>query len=89
MPLGRDVVPPRRIAGALPAVPAAVRSRGAAVADVDVRETGEVLRALRVEGDPRLLDALLEAIRGWRFAPATRAGLPVAVRLRVQHLFVP
>ena len=89
VPLARDVVPPRRVAGALPALPADVRSRGAAVADVDVRETGEVLRVLRVEGDPRLLDALLEAIRGWRFAPATRGGVPVAVRLRVHHLFVP
>ena len=87
--LASDVVPPRRIAGALPTVPADVRSRGTAVADVDVRETGEILRVLRVEGDPRLLDALLEAIRRWRFAPATRAGTPVAVRLRVHHLFVP
>jgi outer membrane biosynthesis protein TonB len=60
-----------------------------AVADVDVRETGEILRVLRVEGDPRLLEALLEAIRGWRFAPATRDGAPVAVRFRVQHQFVP
>ena len=89
VPLAHDVVPPRRIAGALPTHPADVRSRGSAVADVDVRETGEVLRVLRVEGDPRLVDALLEAIRGWRFAPATRGGVPVAVRLRVQHLFVP
>jgi predicted Ser/Thr protein kinase len=89
VPLARDVVPPRRVAGVLPTVPVDVRSRGSATADVDVRETGEVLRVLRVEGDPRLLDALLEAIRGWRFAPATRKGAPVAVRLRVQHLFVP
>ena len=89
VPLAGDVVPPRRIAGALPRVPADVRSRGIAVADVDVRETGEILRVLRVEGDPRLLEALLEAIRGWRFAPATRDGAPVAVRFRVQHQFVP
>jgi len=89
VPLADDIVPPRRIAGALPETPAEVRSRGSAVADVDVRETGEVLRVLRVEGDPRLLEALLQAIRGWRFAPASRNGAPVAVRLRVQHLFVP
>ena len=88
VPLARDVVPPRRIAGALPKAPADVRSRGSATADVDVGETGEILGLVRVEGDPRLLDALLEAIRGWVFAPASRGGVPVAVRLRVQHLFV-
>jgi outer membrane biosynthesis protein TonB len=32
-------------------------------------------------------DAMLQAVSGWRFAPATTRGMPVEVRLVVRHLF--
>ena len=88
-PLAKGVVPPRRITGARPKAPPEARRQGAAIADVDVRETGEILQVLKVQGNPRLFEALLEAVRGWHFAPATRNGTPLAVRPRVHHLFLP
>ena len=41
-----------------------------------------------VESAGAMLDgALLEAVAGWRFAPATVGGTAVSVRMTVQHLF--
>ena len=31
--------------------------------------------------------ALLEAVTGWKFAPATLRGVPVSMRFTIQHLF--
>ncbi len=87
--LGGDVVPPRRIAGALPGAPGGTTPLGPAVVDAYVRETGEVARVVEVSGSERLSRALAEAVRGWRFRPAEQGGAPVAARLRVQHVFLP
>jgi TonB family protein len=84
-----DIVPPRRILGALPEVPKGQATRGSAVLDVYLGEAGEVLRVEEVEGDPRLTRALEEAVKTWRFRPAERGGVAVATRLRVHHVFVP
>jgi hypothetical protein len=87
--LGGDVVPPRRITGALPAAPEGGALAGSAVVDAYVRETGEVARVVEVMGHECLSRALAAAIRTWRFRPAERGGVPVAARLRVQHVFLP
>jgi len=89
-PPGREVALPRRTSGEGPAsvvretVPVA---RGVALVDAYLGEGGEVLKVEAVEGASPLTRALAEAVRGWRFSPATRDGRPVAVRLRVQHVF--
>jgi TonB family protein len=82
-----EVVPPRRIAGGLPALPEGEGLRGSAVVDVYVGKAGEVLRVEEVSGDSRLTRALEETVKRWRFEPAERAGAKVAARLRVQHVF--
>jgi hypothetical protein len=87
--LEADVTPPRRVSGALPACPEDLRGPSRAVVDVYVRETGEVARVDEVSGPSALRRCLAEAAATWRFAPATRAGQRVAVRLRVLHVFVP
>jgi len=41
-----------------------------------------------VESAGAMLDAaVLEAVTSWRFRPATVRGVPVSVRLTLQHLF--
>jgi hypothetical protein len=87
--LEADVTPPRRISGALPACPPDMGEPSRAVVDVYVRETGEVARVDEVGGPSALRRRLAEAATTWRFAPATRTGKRVAVRLRVLHVFVP
>jgi TonB family protein len=88
---GPEVVPPRRVSGKLPVYPEAARERGltgASVVELWVGETGDVVDVAVVESAGAVLDgALLEAVAGWKFTPATVKGVPVSVRLTVQHLF--
>ena len=91
VPFGPGVTPPRRTAGVLPAYPEAARERGlegAPVVEVWVSETGDVMDVAIVESAGATLDgALLEAVAGWKFAPASLRGVPVSVRFTIQHLF--
>jgi len=91
VPFGPGVVPPRRISGTVPVYPEMARERGlegGPVLDVWVSEKGEVLDVAIVESAGATLDgALVKAVSGWRFAPATLRGVPVSVRMIVQHLF--
>jgi TonB family protein len=88
---GPGVVPPRRSSGDIPAYPEAARERGlegSPIVEVWVSETGDVIDVALVESAGAILDgALLEAVAGWHFAPATLNGVPVSVRVEVQHLF--
>jgi TonB family protein len=88
---GPGVVPPRRIAGGPPAYPEAARARGLeGLVELEVRidGRGEVRSlGLRKSAGGMLDDAMLQAVSGWRFAPATTRGMPVEVRLVVRHLF--
>jgi TonB family protein len=36
---------------------------------------------------PMLDEALMEAVRSWRFTPAKLNGVPVSMRMTVQHVF--
>jgi TonB family protein len=88
---GPEVTPPRRIAGETPAYPEAARERGiegSVVVDVWIGDTGDVIEAVLTESAGGALDAaLLQAVAGWKFTPATLAGVPVSVRLTVRHVF--
>jgi TonB family protein len=90
---GPEVVPPCRVAGALPAYPPGARERGlagAATVEVWIGEQGEVMDLAVVESAGAILDgALLDAVSQWRFTPARVRGVPVSVRLTVQHHFRP
>ncbi len=88
---GPEVLPPARIAGPVPRLPETARERGlegTPSLEVWVSETGEVFNTAVVESAGKLLDdALLSAVLRWRFAPATLRGVPVSVRIVVQHHF--
>jgi protein TonB len=83
--------PPERISGSIPAYPEEAKSRGhegAPVVDLLISEEGEILEARLAESAGPLLDqALLDAVKGWRFSPATSEGVAVSVRFLVQHVF--
>ena len=91
VPFGPGVVPPRRLEGKLPAYPPAARERGmegSPVVEIWIDERGHVNDVTIVHSAGGLLDgALLEAVTAWRFSPATLRGVPVSVRLSLQHLF--
>ena len=91
MPFGRDVMPPCRISGALPVFPDGARERGLAgspIVEVWVGEKGDVIDLAVVASAGAILDgALLDAVSQWRFTPARVRGVPVAVRVTIQHHF--
>ncbi len=56
---------------------------------VTINERGSVanLTLRRSSGFPELDAAALDAVRGWRFRPATRGGVPVSDAIRVPVRF--
>ncbi len=81
--VGGEIEPPRRLVAPLPAYPDAAWAQGV-TGDVLVRavidENGDVTEVEVLRGLPYgLTEAAVDAIRRWKFAPATRNGEPVAV----------
>jgi TonB family protein len=91
VPFGPEVTPPSRDSGDLPAYPPEARQaglEGAPVVEVWIGEKGDVVDLAIVESAGAILDgALLQAVAGWRFRPARYRGVPVSVRVTVQHHF--
>jgi hypothetical protein len=81
---GADCVPPQKVEGDQPQLSAAPVepewARIEAVIDVNGRVVEPVVEAASHRA---LAAALLEALRGWRFEPARRAGQPVAAYYRL------
>ena len=55
------------------------RTSGDVVVEVIVSETGDVMSARAVSGNPLLRDAAVKAAAGWRFTPTLLGGKPVKV----------
>jgi TonB family protein len=89
--IGPGVTPPSRIEGSPPRYPDVARRRrieGSVTVTMIVTETGEATDLTVTESAGDVLDeAVLEAIRGWRFEPARKAGVKVKVRWTVRHTF--
>jgi TonB family protein len=88
---GPDVIPPRRLSGAIPVYPPAALERGmegAPVVEIWIDEKGNVMDIAIVESAGAMLDgAVLEAVAAWKFRPASVNGTPVSMRMTLQHLF--
>ena len=88
---GPDVTPPRRLSGAIPVYPPAALERGlegSPVVEIWIDEKGNVMDVAILESAGAMLDgAVLEAVAGWKFTPATVGETPVSVRMTLQHLF--
>jgi serine/threonine-protein kinase len=89
--LGPDVAPPRKLSGDSPRTPAAARNlklSGSVLLEFLVDEEGRVLDPKVVESAGGLLDtACLEALRTWRYQPATKEGVRVKVVQRAKFTF--
>ena len=89
--LGPDVAPPRRIEGSSSSYPAAARRRdqaGTVTVRMIITEEGEPIDVTIVESAGAILDAaVLDAIEGWRFEPATKDGVKVRVRWVIRQTF--
>jgi periplasmic protein TonB len=86
------VVPPRPLSEAAgnrpPAYPDSAKQRGEqgrALLRVEVTADGRAaaVSVLRSTGFARLDQSAVEAVRGWRFLPATRGGRPIAATAEV------
>jgi TonB family protein len=88
---GPGVTPPQRVSGPMPVYPPAAHERGVEgtpVVELWIDEKGNVIDVAIVESAGAMLDgAVLEAVTSWRFSPATVQGVPVSVRLTLEHLF--
>ena len=89
--LGPGVTAPRKISGDAAPSPGAARSlrlKGKVTVELTVTETGEVVDVRVVESAGEILDqALLDAVRHWRYQPADRNGLEVRVRIQESQTF--
>jgi len=89
--LGPDVTPPVRVEGEPAPYPDAARRRGVRgtiTVDMIVDETGRPTELQVVESAGPILDeAVLEAVRTWRFEPARKDGVRVKVRWRARQTY--
>jgi TonB family protein len=89
--LGAGVTAPRKVSGDPAPPPDAARRlrlRGTVTVEMTVTESGEVADPRVVESAGEILDqALLDAVRHWRYEPADLNGLKVRVRIRESQAF--
>jgi protein TonB len=89
--MGPGVTPPRKTSGDAARLPDAARKlrlKGTVTVQLTVTETGEVIDAHVVGSAGEILDqALLDAVRHWRYEPAELNGLKVKVRIRESQAF--
>jgi TonB family protein len=62
--------------------------KGDVILQVEVDETGRVVRSLAIEGDPLLVAASVEALKDFRFRPYLLNGEPVSVEGQMGFRFV-
>jgi TonB family protein len=77
---------PELVQGISPAYPAGQDRAVSVVADMTVEASGQVMEIEVSDGDAVFTDALLAALRTWRFAPESGGG---SVSFRVEADFVP
>jgi outer membrane biosynthesis protein TonB len=62
--------------------------QGDVIFKIDVDETGKVILAVPVKGDPLLVAASVEALRDFRYRPYLIGGVPVRVESRIGFYFL-
>ncbi len=86
------VVAARRLTGGMPEyLPALRQQRITGIVEVQMRIdiNGRVVSAVAVSGPPPLRQAAEAAVLQWRYAPATRNGIPIETESRVSFSFDP
>ena len=89
--LAPGVEPPKKVAGepaAYPSEAARLKLQGAVTVEMIVTERGEVTNPRVIESAGETLDeAVLDAVRGWRFEPARKNEVRVRVRYTYRQQF--
>ena len=83
---GIKVEPARLMKQTIPVYPPLARKarvEGAVILEADITESGALENVKVVEGHPMLIDAAIDAIRQWRYAPARLNGKPTRSSVRV------
>ena len=85
-----SATPPRLLEGPRPEYPQALRSRrigGTVAVQVTIDETGRVTNATAVSGPGPLRQVAADAVRSWRYQPATLNGVRTASTTTVSFHF--
>jgi periplasmic protein TonB len=88
--IGGNVKPPRLLSSALPVYPSIARSsgiEGSVVVEASIGPAGNVVATKVISGPPILRQAALDALRRWKYQPATLNGEAVAVQTTVTIQF--
>jgi protein TonB len=83
---GVRVEPARLMKQTIPVYPQlarAARVEGAVLLEADITESGALENVTVIEGHPMLIQAAIDAIRQWRYAPAKLNGRPTRSSVRV------
>ena len=89
-PPGRRLEQAHLLKQSLPIYPPMARTarvQGVVLLDADIAESGVLENVTVIDGHPMLVDAAVDAVRQWRYAPATLDGVPVRSSLRVTVRF--
>jgi len=57
------------------------------VLDVTIGKDGSIVAVHVINGSPILAHAAVEAVKGWKYAPATIHGLPVEMSTQLRFKF--
>ncbi len=88
--IGGNVKPPRLLSSTLPVYPSIARStgiEGSVVVEASIGPAGNVVATKVISGSPMLRQAALDALRRWKYQPATLNGEPVTVETTVTIQF--
>ncbi|HTV59826.1 MAG TPA: TonB family protein [Verrucomicrobiae bacterium] len=80
-------VPPEITSAYFAAYPVNSEASGSVVLNVTIGKTGDLLRVHVIRSTPALTPQVLQAIKTWRFLPATWNGKPVVSRMGVSFVF--
>jgi protein TonB len=88
--VGGDMQPPKLVSSVMPVYPSVARSAGVSgrvVVQASVSATGAVVATKVISGPVLLRPAAVDAVRRWKYRPATLNGTPVAVDITVTMTF--
>ena len=88
--VGGNVKPPKLISSVPPQYPAIAKSvgvEGSVVVEASIGPNGDVVSTKIISGPPILRQAALDALRRWKYQPATLNGDPIGVQITVTIQF--
>jgi TonB family protein len=90
VPVGGNVLPPHLISSVTPEYPEIARNantQGSVIVRILIDKTGRVAQAKAISGSILLQPAAVDALRKWKYQPATLNGQPVSTEILVTVQF--